>query len=377
MNVKRSIAIVIAMIGGAVACHDSTADLPPTAQAVLFAARRGVFPSLTRLRDSSRDPVDVGEVGQIAVSPSGVTALFRLDTAGLVLDTYAPSGDRLGTIARHGQGPGEFRLQGFLAFVGDTLVVVSPGRPAILRFLASGRFIGEARVSGGFGAGIAVGRGEVYYAEYGRGGVVGIGAVSIATGVSRRVLSRANEFFRTTLSADSGSRTVPPALAVDSGILYLGRGRDYRIGALDSTGALLAQFGRTLRKGGRGPRGLGQMRAALELAVSEPSPGIDDIRARRDTLEREIIPFFGRGSFAVDGAGRLWVAVRQGDTTVLDVFAGTTFLGRHETGCLRSPGGFSLTGRYLALRCAVAPGDEFYSLELFRIDEDSLGPGSR
>jgi hypothetical protein len=63
---------------------------------------------------------------------------------------------------------------------------------------------------------------------------------------------------------------------------------------------------------------------------------------------------------------------------VLDTYAPSgDQRGRHETGCLWSPGGFSLNVRHLTLRCAVAPGDEFYSLELFRVDRDSLGSGSR
>lgn len=363
-----SAVIAIATVVAVTACEGANTDAPPPAAGVAFAARQGTFPTLVRVRDAAHDPTDIGDVGEIAVSGSGVTATFRDDTAGLVLETYAASGERLATISRRGEGPGEFRMSGYLSFAGDTLTVVSPGRPVLLRFLSSGAFVDQVRTSGRFSSGMAVTRGKVYFAEYGRGGVVGIGAESIATGAVQDVFSRQNDFFKAALTADSGPRTVRPAFAVGPDVLYLGIGSEYRIAAFDDGGTLLAQFGRSLPPAGRGPRGLARLQAALELAASEPSPGIGLVRSRLDSVEREVLPFFGRGSFAVDGMGRLWVAGRDGDSTFLDVFAGNTFLGRHEIDCLRSPGGFSLRGRFLALRCALPPEDELYALRLFRID---------
>jgi hypothetical protein len=84
------------------------------------------------------------------------------------------------------------------------------------------------------------------------------------------------------------------------------------------------------------------------------------------------------GQIAVSPSGM--TALFRLDTTglVLNTYAPSgDRRGWHEIGCLWSPRGFLLNGRHLALRYAVAPDDEFYSLELFRVDRDSLGSRSR
>ncbi len=168
-----------------------------------------------------------------------------------------------------------------------------------------------------------------------------------------------------------------PAFAVDGTRLVLGDGFSYTLWMHDIGSATPpVQFGRSIS-----PR----MSTEAEIARQEsiwtkseragtPGPGGQRIRPdftnqRRELRERPRLHFQYMG-FGFDGKGRLWVMGRANDSTFLDVFADTTFLGRMMVDCRRSGHASTVRGHWLALGCRDDEDiSQPYRIRLFRIEE--------
>lgn len=91
--------------------------------------------SLVASRDLAPDEGAAGELenpGSIALAEDG--SLIVYENGANVIKVYGPDGALQRTIGRNGQGPGEFQ-SGFVALVGDTLLVQDPANTRITSFL--------------------------------------------------------------------------------------------------------------------------------------------------------------------------------------------------------------------------------------------------
>lgn len=87
----------------------------------VFSAQSGVRLRLTRDLRIDAGKQDLSPIGSLAVAPNGGIVIAQ-DQDGL-LRFFDARGSPLGTFGRKGQGPGEFQGIGYLAWIGDTLVV--------------------------------------------------------------------------------------------------------------------------------------------------------------------------------------------------------------------------------------------------------------
>ena len=148
------------------------------------------------------------------------------------------------------------------------------------------------------------------------------------------------------------------------------------IHSYDASGKPLAVFGRDLPPHFRGPQELAQVREAV-LRAQRPVPGPNgrsmggqDQGRRLDTLAKEITAYFHRTPLHVDRAGRLWVIGTTNDSTTIDVFADTTFLGRTTLPCFLLVTGYPavLNGGWLLLECTLPDtADRRSELQLYRV----------
>lgn len=324
------------------------------------------FPALVRMRADLSDPLVDDALVEIAVSSKGATALFSEEDSGLEILIFGADGKLAAQIDRRGEGPGEFRRLAFLGFVDTTLYVPAPGRPALLEFDSHGRFLAEHRLDGTSLAAMGVSPGVIDIVDFDVGGFSGVSVETVGTRHAQPLITVKDSFVAGASTPTVGRSLQRPGYVRSGRFALVGNGRTYRIGVYDQNGILLGEFGRDLPPNHRGQRGIAGIRDAIDLALSTPSPGNRQLRERLDTIARERVAHFGRGGLGVDSTGRLWVVGRVGDSTFADVFADTTFLGRHILPCFRSSGGFAINGRFIALRCQEG-SEAGYRLQLYRI----------
>jgi hypothetical protein len=91
--------------------------------------------SLVALRDIAPEEGAAGELenpSSIAIDDDGSIVVY--ESGANVIKVYGPDGELARTFGRNGQGPGEFQ-SGFIALVGDTLLVQDPANTRITSFL--------------------------------------------------------------------------------------------------------------------------------------------------------------------------------------------------------------------------------------------------
>lgn len=195
----------------------------------------------------------------------------------------------------------------------------------------------------------------------------------------RVVIAEEDSGFQAVLASTPGGKPLSRlAYAAGPNRIYLADAYRYRIYSYDGTGHLIATFGRQLPPHHMGPRQLAQQRESI---LRQPkymrgpkgeAIALPDRRGRLDTLDREITPHFNRAPLHVDAYGRLWVVGVTNDSTTVDVFADTTFLGRVVLPCylFRAGHPVALTGHWLLLECELPEAEDLASeLQLYRIVE--------
>jgi hypothetical protein len=158
---------------------------------------------------------------------------------------------------------------------------------------------------------------------------------------------------------------------------WIGDPWDFRIRAYDAEGRTLFTVAPDVPPATRGPLTLARVREGLEkrpkymAGPNGKAIPLPDASARLDTLERERIPHFGRASLQVDRHRRLWVFGRTNDSTSIDIFRDSTYVGRAMLPCLLTGAGniVSLASDWLALECDVQQGDWPTELQLYRVIE--------
>ncbi len=149
-----------------------------------------------------------------------------------------------------------------------------------------------------------------------------------------------------------------PAMVADGDRLWLADGYSYTIWRYDGGGkSAPVRFARSVPPRMLTPKEFAKLDSSwvkLERA-GMPGPGGKRIRlefdAERKFMRKQPLPHFQYLGLSVDGLHRLWVVGRSNDSTFLDVFADTTFLGRHMIACHRSGYAGVVRGHWLALAC--------------------------
>ena len=366
---RRSAVTLVVLV---IACGGSTRKEAPSGRLGEFTlATSHSLPTLVEARPATADPVIIDKFGAITVASNGVTALFSETTGETSVLLVGVDGGIQAKIRKPGQGPGEFVWPSAIFFADTTLYVFSNARSVAIRYDEHGHFLDEtplnvlsrgvAGVSGGLADAMA----------YDQRGFAKLMLAPIGPQPPRSFISSANAFVEGAAADRENPGSLAPPPFVRSGRFgIVGNGWTYEIAVFDTSGAQIGVFGRRLPTQLLGPRALALRRASLEKGLSAPGQGPDNSQLvqRLDTIHRQHAPHFGRGGLGFDGKGRLWVVGTLGDSTFADVFADTTFLGRHVLPCAKSSGGASVSGSFLALRC-LRDDDENYSVRLYQIVE--------
>lgn len=339
-----------------------------------------VMPAIQRVNLSwPRDSQPFGPV-RIAVSSAGTIAVLDPQGGPPFLTLHDSTGSFVARTGSAGEGPGELTGMGQLLSYGGEFVVLDDGRAAVVRYSArDGKPIGEdpLRVPG-FALSIVDDSIDMFDAEFAfRQAAPGIARYAISGGGSRTVVSDSDPLFRQALGLPLTSRkpVPPPGWFSDSSTIIWGDGWRYELAIVSREGADTVRLSRRLEPNFRGPLGSRMMRAAIEdmpQAMRGPKGQaiqLPDVAARLDTLEREVVPYFGASGIGKDAAGRIVVAGVAGDSSFIDVFAGTKFLGRSTVDCF-TPVWISVNRGWVAMQCRDRDEDDrTYTIQLYRIRE--------
>lgn len=157
-----------------------------------------------------------------------------------------------------------------------------------------------------------------------------------------------------------------PPYAATAGRFVLGDGVGYRLWMFNDQGKVLYQFGRTIPPRTLTESELDKDRQNWVKRLAEGAPV--DTSALKQRLLTEPLPHFGYYGIGFDGQRRLWVSGWAHDSTFLDVFADSVFLGRLMLDCRRERGGMAIRGAWLALMCTDDDNPERpYQPHLYRI----------
>lgn len=331
----------------------------------------------------AEDDLADGEYWPLAVSSSGEVVYRASEEDAPMFRIVDSTGHRLVAFGRQGEGPGEFRGPLFLQVRDKALWMWDARRMVALRYSMKGKALGEAPAP--------VVRQPLEWlgdsvdlwipARAGDSETPSIQRVAVGGGPARTLIPSSDSGLRQVVAAWLGQRLdlLPYALGPDR--IYVGDAYNFRIYSYDGAGKPLAVFGRTLPPHHRGPREAAEYRAGLTQSL-KPTVGPDGkafrqpgMSARLDTLDREVTTHFFRSPLHVDDSGRLWVVGKQNDSTTIDVFADTTFLGRTVLPCFLNRRGkpVSLSGKWLLLECTLPEAsDRPTELQLYRILDPSI-----
>jgi len=262
----------------------------------------------------------------------------------------------------------------------DEFVVLDDGRAAVVRYsAANGDAIGEdpLRVPG-FALGIVGDSLDMFDAEFAfRGARPGVVRYAIAGTGSRTVVSDSDLLLRQALGLPLSVRkpVPPPAWFADSTTTVWGDGWRYQLAIVRIGRPDTLRVSRSIEPNYRGPLGAKMMRAVIEnMPRNMRGPkgqqiALPDVEVRLDTLDREVIPYFGASGIGTDAVGRLVIAGVTGDSAFIDVFAGTEFLGRSTLDCF-TPAWISVNRGWVAMQCRDRDEENrTYTIQLYRLRE--------
>jgi hypothetical protein len=166
-----------------------------------------------------------------------------------------------------------------------------------------------------------------------------------------------------------------PGFGIDGQRFVVGNGYTYELWIVDQAGSSVPrQFGRSIQPRMATPRAIARAESSWSKLERGGYPGPGGQRISPDfTADREFIrsapqPHFQLGSIKFDDRHRMWVIGNVGDSTFLDVFADTTFLGRITIDCRRFyDRASSLRGHWVALGCEPNDDESDPMIRLFRI----------
>jgi hypothetical protein len=297
--------------------------------------------------------------------------LRRVDSTGRLLDAFG----------REGEGPGELRGLAFVEVRGDTLQVFNSNRLALIDMTLTGKLLRERPVQG-FDIRLVWHRDSVdHWDPTPRPGTSPrVLRSAIGESEGRVLFDSTNTVFTAAITKRTGQATSPTQFSYTATAdrMWVADPWEYRISTFRSDGTPITSFVHAIEPNRFGPRALAETRARIAKTprfMRGPNGeriALPDDRGRLDTLERESIRHFTRNALHADEFGRLWVVGVSRDSTSVDLFADTTFVGRVMLPCYASGVGIRVAlGRngWMVLECEVEGGDWPTELQLYRIIE--------
>ncbi|MDX2263322.1 MAG: hypothetical protein SFU84_16640 [Gemmatimonadales bacterium] len=362
---------------GAMACG-TDAPAPPAAPGVVGSGmptfeRRPLAIAEEDLPEERYMLFDVASDGSVfyQASMSKGPMLRRVDS----------TGRRLHAFGRDGEGPGELRGLAFQEIHGDTLQIFNSDRRALIDMTLDGKLLRERRVAG-YDIALVWHRDSVDHWDPtprpGKSPRVVRSAIGESEG--RVLFDSTSPAFTTAITKRTGQATSPTQFSYTATAdrMWVADPWEYRISTFNSDGTPITSFVHAIAPNRFGPRALAETRARiLKTPRFMRGPNgeriaLPDDRGRLDTLERESIRHFTRNALHVDEFGRLWVVGVSRDSTSVDLFSDTTFVGRVMLPCYASGVGIRVAfGRngWMVLECEVEGGDWPTELQLYRIIE--------
>lgn len=363
--IRASLLYVIGVLGGG-GCGEA-ATPTPLDEALVSRA----LPALHEV-PLPRLPSDAinGPSAALAVAASGHIALLAArnpeDPSRIwIVDS---TGEVVARVGRPGNGPGEVRLPGFLAFREDgSLLIWDTATRRVTHFSLDGTLLTTVQPDQAIHLPLGLFRDSVDFRDLATEDFVVYRAIP-GSGRGRRLFAGRNpmvdSIFPNQVMGGIQSRGTI-AYAASAGRAVLGDMDDYRILLYDAGSRYLGMISRPLPP--ELPTGT-QMERESEALLRQPiSPArrAEMLQRRRQTP----LPYFGQLRF--DDQGRLWVIRRDGDAASADVFADTELVGTLRIPCHGFEGhGWDLRGEWLAMSC-FNPDPEAISdgiVRLFRIE---------
>ncbi len=294
-------------------------------------------------------------------------------------------GHRLREFGRSGEGPGEVRQALQLRFEGDTIVVFASEPRKLAFFDQTGRPLGDVVLAPSVESGLPLAWVRDSFDAW--MGIPGDPASASRTahrfalagdGGGRRLVGREDSIVASTLSPRIGNGPMIVPYTATNDRFWVGDPWEYRIRAFSVDGTPLYTIQPSVPPARLGPKQVAFVRASIERqprymhGPNGEALALPDRRGRLDTLDREVIPHFGRFPLHVDHHGRLWVIGSSRDSITVDVFRDSTWLGRQSLPCVTRAAGTNaaLGPGWLLLECEVDEGDWPTELQLYRVIED-------
>lgn len=308
--------------------------------------------------------------------------IVSVDTTGAVISSWGI----------RGEGPGELHGDEWLLADDTMVVVVGAEGGRVQRFTRNGRLV-DARSNPPMGLPSPGARGHLLWwtsnsrgagprSDFRQGRMGELIEWCVPERCERTLLGSDHRFVRRVDSAapPPGSGAWP-AVVGDANSVWIADGYAYRIWRFDrSDPTYVAEFGREVPARMITAREMEALEANWRRMEQSGVPGPNGRLFREDfTPERHFFrerarPHFQFNALAIDGRSRLWVIGRANDSTFLDVFADTIFLGRHMVPCKRTGYAAAVSGQWVALGCEDEEREAPYELRLYRIVND--GPAS-
>ncbi len=314
----------------------------------------------------------------IAVSRSGHVAFVgSRRQVGPLVTVVDSAGHLVSEFGRPGGGPGELSGSLELHFADTTLVVVDLDQARISHFTPHGRFLGGRRIPAGARP-LAVVRDSIDLLTRTREGRAEIVRLPLRDGAGRTVVPPADSFLpHATAGNRAAGQDVPP-YAADGSRVAIAEPKGYVIAAYDPRGVRSFMASRqALEPRRRTARELEEASARIRRLMRSGMPGptggrvaIGGLEERLDSLPKQVLPHFSRHGLGYDARGRLLVIGEASDSTFVDVFVDTTFLGRRMLPCTGHYASVALNGEWLALLCTTdAAEGPPVELQLYRLED--------
>ena len=295
-----------------------------------------------------------------------------------VLDS---TGIRLAAFGRSGEGPGETRNVVRVEVRNDTIRVHETARFMLVETGMDGRFLQERRVPG-YGIALAWFRDSIdHWDSHASPGAPMLAQTvyrsSLGGQVGRRLIGPEDSVLAAAAAKHGINAVLAIPYASNGDQFWIADPWTYSVRKFDAEGALLRAFSPDVPPATMGPRMLAiardqiSRRPKFTRGPKGQAIPLPDESGRLDTLDREQIKHFSRNPLHLDSHGRLWVIGLVRDSTSVDVFADTTWLGRAMLPCYASGYGtrVALGPGWLLLECEVDDGDWPTELQLYRVIE--------
>jgi len=360
--------LCVALLFAGVGCGERSETAATAAVPVLEAS--SAFPGLERVSFTlAEEDIPERSVLTMALTARGTLTFLKDPRGPKVFATVDSTGAVLARWGRRGEGPGEVLGDELLLSGDSSVVVVDLNGRRLQLFSPVGKLLREqASPPRGKPSSFANGR-VLWWLSSGSGAgarepgrlgptrpliswcVLGVCADTVLP-ASDSIVERVHR------ASPPGGIGGWPAMVADGDRFWLGDGYSYTIWRFDSGGNVPpVRIQRAVPQRMVTAREFAKLDSSwVKLERSGmPGPGGKRIRlefdVERQFMKKEPLPHFQLFGLSVDGRQRLWVIGRSNDSTFLDVFADTTFLGRHMIACHRSGYAAAVRGHWLALAC--------------------------